>query len=81
MLFKIVSTTTLTAVLALRFATTDAVAEPSRHETRHPPIDDASPAYGLVPHSYYYTFVPGRGISNEACNLPTSTCANEQRDD
>ena len=80
MLFKIVSTTTLTAVLALRFATTDAVAEPSRHETRRP-VGYASPAYRLAPHSYNYTFVPGRGISDEACNLPTSTCANEQRDD
>ncbi len=27
-----------------------------------------------------YVFVPGRGILDEACNLPTSTCPNEYRD-
>jgi hypothetical protein len=27
-----------------------------------------------------YAFVPGRGILDEACNLPTSTCPNEYRD-
>ncbi len=26
-----------------------------------------------------YTFVPGRGIVDEACNLPTSACPNSQR--
>jgi hypothetical protein len=27
-----------------------------------------------------YIFVPGRGIIDDACNLPTSGCYNEQRD-
>jgi hypothetical protein len=27
-----------------------------------------------------YVFVPGHGILDEACNLPTSTCTNEYRD-
>jgi hypothetical protein len=27
-----------------------------------------------------YVFVPGRGILDEACNLPSSTCTNEYRD-
>ena len=27
-----------------------------------------------------YVFVPGHGILGEACNMPTSTCANEYRD-
>lgn len=27
-----------------------------------------------------YVFVPGRGIVNEACNLPTSACPNTLRD-
>jgi hypothetical protein len=27
-----------------------------------------------------YTFVPGRGIIDEACNLPSSSCPNTQRD-
>jgi hypothetical protein len=27
-----------------------------------------------------YVFVPGRGILNESCDLPTSTCSNEYRD-
>jgi hypothetical protein len=26
-----------------------------------------------------YTFVPGKGIIDEACNLPTSACPNSQR--
>jgi hypothetical protein len=26
-----------------------------------------------------YLYVPGRGIADEACNLPTSTCPNEYR--
>jgi hypothetical protein len=47
-------------------------------------------AYGIRP--YYtappgvnvyhwpgYLYVPGRGIADEACNLPTSTCPNEYR--
>jgi hypothetical protein len=31
-------------------------------------------------HGPGYVFVPGRGILDEACNLPTSTCTNEYRD-
>jgi hypothetical protein len=27
-----------------------------------------------------FTYVPGRGIIDEACNLPTSACPNTQRD-
>ena len=27
-----------------------------------------------------YVYVPGRGILDEACNLPSSTCTNEYRD-
>jgi hypothetical protein len=27
-----------------------------------------------------YTYVPGKGIVDEACNLPTSACPNSQRD-
>lgn len=27
-----------------------------------------------------YVFVPGRGILDEACDLPSSTCPNEYRD-
>ena len=27
-----------------------------------------------------YVFVPGRGILDEACNLPTSACPNTERD-
>src|SRR5262245_53451462 len=27
-----------------------------------------------------YVFVPGHGILDEACNLPSSTCTNEYRD-
>jgi hypothetical protein len=27
-----------------------------------------------------YVYVPGHGILDEACNLPSSTCTNEYRD-
>jgi hypothetical protein len=27
-----------------------------------------------------YTYAPGRGVIDEACNLPTSSCPNTQRD-
>ena len=27
-----------------------------------------------------YIYIPGRGILNESCNLPTSACTNEYRD-
>jgi hypothetical protein len=27
-----------------------------------------------------YVFVPGKGILNESCDLPTSACSNEYRD-
>jgi hypothetical protein len=27
-----------------------------------------------------YTFIPGRGIVGESCDMPTSTCSNEYRD-
>jgi hypothetical protein len=27
-----------------------------------------------------YIYVPGRGILDEACNLPTSACPNSERD-
>jgi hypothetical protein len=51
-----------------------------RHFARSTP-----PVYGYVsaPHAFYgpgYVFVPGRGILDEACDLPTSTCPNTDRD-
>ncbi len=43
------------------------------------------PVYAYPPRTYVYhgpgyTFVPHRGIIDEACNLPTSACPNEMRD-
>lgn len=46
----------------------------------------APPAYGhrnAPPGPFIgsgYVFVPGRGILDEACNLPTSTCPDTERD-
>jgi len=40
-----------------------------RYDYNHP--DESAPGY---------VFVPGRGILNESCDLPTSTCSNEYRD-
>jgi hypothetical protein len=37
-------------------------------------------AGGWVYFGPQYTFVPGRGVVDEACNLPTSACPNTQRD-
>ena len=39
-----------------------------------------SPASGWVYFGPQYTYIPGRGIVDEACNLPTSACPNTQRD-
>jgi len=39
--------------------------------------DYRGPAYVQMPG---YIYVPGKGILDEACNLPTSTCPNEMRD-
>jgi hypothetical protein len=39
-----------------------------------------SPARGWVYFGPQYTYVPGRGVIDEACNLPTSACPNTQRD-
>jgi len=39
--------------------------------------DYRGPAYVQMPG---YVYVPGKGILDEACNLPTSTCPNEMRD-
>jgi len=39
-----------------------------------------SPQGGWVYFGSSYTFVPHRGIIDEACNLPTSACPNSQRD-
>jgi hypothetical protein len=47
---------------------------------------DGTPAYYAVPpkvsaHRWPgYVYVPGKGILDEACNLPTSACPNEMRD-
>jgi hypothetical protein len=40
-----------------------------RYDYNHP--DESAPGY---------VFVPGKGILNESCDLPTSTCSNEYRD-
>jgi hypothetical protein len=57
-----------------------------------PGIVYGAPAYGTYggPTSYGppayayrgpgYLYAPGRGIVDEACNLPTSACPNEMRD-
>ena len=72
---------------ARKTAYTHAMAVQHRHIARHtgdrfgryPP----PPNYATAPLVYYgpgYLFLPGHGILDEACNLPTSTCPNEYRD-
>jgi hypothetical protein len=68
------------------------IATPHRIHGRHPVhqwhhfIQRSPPIYGyaaLPPGAMVmpgYVFVPGRGILGEACNLPTSTCPNTERD-
>lgn len=57
-----------------------------RHLVRHdlgPHRPYAGRAYPAVPPGYAgpgYVFVPGQGILGEDCDMPTSTCPNEQRD-
>jgi hypothetical protein len=51
------------------------------HVVRHQPMSDYD--YNHPDESAGgpgYVFVPGRGILNESCNMPTSTCTNEYRD-
>jgi hypothetical protein len=49
-------------------------------------FNNAGPIYGAVPQIVNthrgpgYVYVPGRGIADEACNLPTSNCPDWQRD-
>jgi hypothetical protein len=37
-------------------------------------------AHGAGAYGAGYIYAPGRGIVDEACNLPTSACPNDQRD-
>lgn len=68
-----------------------AVAPPRLHHTYAPrhwryvarPTPRASGSVNVPPGAIVgpgYVFVPGRGILDEACNLPTSTCPNTMRD-
>jgi hypothetical protein len=49
-------------------------------------VSNAGPAYGALPQIVNthrepgYVYAPGRGIVDEACNLPTSSCPDWQRD-
>ena len=49
-----------------------------------PPYGYGDPAVSAGPPFVFrgpgYVFVPGRGILDEACNLPTSACPNSERD-
>jgi hypothetical protein len=82
MLSKICWVTTLAVVLSLQFAATDTIAAPFRHKSTRPAIGYAGPTPGFpAPNAGSdYIFVPGRGIAGADCNLPTSTCSNDQRD-
>jgi hypothetical protein len=45
----------------------------------------AGPAYSVIPTDAWpiaqagYRFVPSRGIAGESCDLPSSTCPNDER--
>jgi hypothetical protein len=41
--------------------------------------DYAGPAYASTTSVGSYRFVPGRGIVGESCDLPSSTCSNDDR--
>jgi hypothetical protein len=43
-------------------------------------VSGGSTAGGWVYFGSQYTFAPGRGVIDEACNLPTSAYSNTQRD-
>jgi hypothetical protein len=53
-----------------------------REFVRH--LGDGAPAYNAAPPNLArwpgYVYLPGKGILDEACNLPTSACPNEMRD-
>jgi len=62
-----------------------------RHRTAAHRLVEGARAYGVPPfyaappgvpvyHRPGYSYVRGKGIVDEACNLPTSRCSNEYRD-
>jgi hypothetical protein len=66
---------------------TRGTAHPATQHRRHVARREFIPgsgAYNAADPSLYrgpgYIYVPRRGILDEACNLPTSTCPNEMRD-
>jgi hypothetical protein len=75
-------------ILALGFMTTDVMAgstpklaHSAAHSVvkhrRHVAQSEFFHAFGAAPS---YVYAPGKGILDEACDLPTSTCPNEKRD-
>jgi hypothetical protein len=55
----------------------------AHHASAMMPTVGSPPYRSLPPNALRmpgYVFVPGRGILDEACNLPTSACPNSERD-
>jgi hypothetical protein len=56
------------------------------HRSGRSAEDDGAPTFYGAPPAFPvyrwpgYTYVPRKGIVDEACNLPTSACPNEMRD-
>jgi len=76
-------------VAALCLTATGALAELSRTHNKasvrsasHSALHQRPRAVRRAPvyHGPGYVFVPGKGIIDEACDLPTSACPNDQRD-
>ena len=86
----------IAGALAISFASPVAAASLKHaHRTIHQGVKATAgarlpyaPEYGFLSHIPSnairmpgYTFVPGVGILGESCDLPTSACPNEYRDD
>jgi hypothetical protein len=68
------------SVIALSVLAAQSFASPAGSWMHHGKRHVAHTAWGHW--AYFgssYAMVPGRGIINEACNLPSSTCPNSQR--
>jgi hypothetical protein len=72
--------TRATAIITLGLASVGvAQARPINYQNHHFHPGYAGHAYSQTPSVVPWTFVPGRGIVGESCELPSSACSNDDR--
>ena len=69
-----------TAVVVFAFAATGvAQARPINYQHQQFRAGYAGPAYSSTPRALWRWNVPGRGVADSACDMPDSTCSNDER--